>query len=213
MNSQPAPAVGTCHVVPATPADTDTLSHVIAAAFHDLAPSLWLVTDTDDRRRVFPGYFRIYVEHALEQGIAYTNPGRTGVALWLPLGDGPPAPDPGYVTRLAAATSPWTARFQAFDTALDGHHPTGIPHHHLAILAVHPDHQAQRIGTALLDAHHAALDADGTPAYLEASGQRTRDLYLAHGYRDCGYPIELPGGPAMYPMWRRPRLPRRRPRG
>jgi hypothetical protein len=37
------------------------LSQVIAEAFHDLPPSHWLIADPDVRRRVFPGYFRIYV--------------------------------------------------------------------------------------------------------------------------------------------------------
>ena len=42
-------------------------------------------------------------------------------------------------------------------------------------------------------------------AYLEASDERTRRIYLRHGYADHGSPIELPGGPFMYPMVRHPR--------
>ena len=41
-------------------------------------------------------------------------------------------------------------------------------------------------------------------AYLEASDERTRDLYLRHGYTDHGEAIELPDGPSMYPMVRIP---------
>jgi hypothetical protein len=41
-------------------------------------------------------------------------------------------------------------------------------------------------------------------AYLEASSRRARQLYLAHGYVDRGVPIQLPSGPAMYPMIRQP---------
>ena len=59
-------------------------------------------------------------------------------------------------------------------------------------------------GTVLLlptlQPHHAAFDWQGIAAYLEASGQRTRDLYLRHGYADHGEPIGLPDGPSMYPM-------------
>jgi hypothetical protein len=39
---------------------------------------------------------------------------------------------------------PWTERFLAFDEALDRHHPAGLPHHHLAILAVRPGRQRSR---------------------------------------------------------------------
>jgi GNAT superfamily N-acetyltransferase len=194
-------------VVTANPADADALSQVIADAFCDLAPSRWLLADPDVRREVFPGYFRIYVEHALARGVVHTTPGRTAAALWLPIGTRLPAPDPEYIFRLAAATSPWTDRFHLFDKALERHHPAGTPHHHLAILAVHPESQGQGTGTALLHAHHATLDAAGIPAYLEASDQSTRRLYLARGYQDHGLPIHLAGGPLMYPMWRNPHEP------
>ena len=76
---------------------------------------------------------------------------------------------------------------------------------HLAILAVRPDRQGQGTGTALLDAHHAILDAEGIVAYLEASDERTRGIYLRHGYADYGNPITLAGGLLMYPMVRHPR--------
>jgi GNAT superfamily N-acetyltransferase len=190
-------------VVSAVAADVDILSQVIADAFHELAPSRWLMSDPDARRAIFPGYFRLYVEHAMASGVVETTPDRAAVALWLPVGADGPSEPAGYGERLAAATRPWTDRFLAFDRVLERHHPTGIAHHHLAILAVRPDRQGQGIGTALLRTHHAALDHNtGTPAYLEASDLCTRQLYLAHGYRDHGLPIHLAGGPLMHPMWR-----------
>jgi len=42
------------------------------------------------------------------------------------------------------------------------------------------------------------------PAYLEASTERNRGLYLRHGFADRGG-LRLPGdGPRMWPMWREP---------
>jgi GNAT superfamily N-acetyltransferase len=212
-----AGGVARAHVIRAGPADLDTLSQVIADAFHDLAPSRWLIADPAARRRVFPGYFRIYVEHAMADGVVQTTAGRTAAALWIPVGPDaassgpggrppqtPPLDSPaGYAARLADATGPWIDRFLAFDAALDATHP-GIPHHHhLALLAVRPDRQGQGTGTALLRAYHEILDRDvGGPAYLEASDLRTRQIYLRHGYADRGPPIHLPDGPLMYPMWR-----------
>lgn len=193
-------------VIPAGAADLDTLSQVIAEAFHPLPPSRWLVADPAARRDIFPAYFRLLVEHAMTSGVVHTTTSRTAVALWLHAGqDGAGQPD-GYRARLAAATSPWTARFLAFDQALDQRHPAGIAHHHLAILAVRPDSQGQGTGTTLLRAYHQILDHDaGAPAYLEAADLRTRQIYLRHGYADHGPPIRLPGGPLMYPMVREPR--------
>jgi GNAT superfamily N-acetyltransferase len=194
-------------VVPAQAADVEVLSQVIADAFHDLPQSGWLVPDQAARREIFPGYFRLYVEHAMASGTVHTTADRAAAALWLPAGQNPASPPAGYRTRLAAATGPWTDRFLAFDATLDRHHPAGTPHHHLAILAVRPDRQGQGTGSLLLRAYHRTLDRDvGAPAYLEAADLRTRQLYQRHGYAPRpDAPFYLPdGGPAMWPMWREP---------
>ena len=180
------------------------LSQVIADAFFDLAVSRWLIPDPAARRRIFPGYFRLYVEHTLADGLVCTTPAQDAVALWLPAGEVPALPPEGYDERLATVTGPWIDRFRVFDQTLEGRHPAGYAHHHLAILAVRPDRQGHGTGSALLRAHHAALDRDHIPAYLEASDPRTRRLYLAHGYADSGGPLLLPGA-VMYPMVRPPR--------
>jgi GNAT superfamily N-acetyltransferase len=86
------------------------------------------------------------------------------------------------------------------------HHPAGVPHQHLAILAVRPGRQGLGLGTALLNARHHDLDHDGVPAYLEASSPRARDLYQRHGYTmRPGAAFRLPEGPLLWPMWREPR--------
>jgi GNAT superfamily N-acetyltransferase len=185
--------------------DLDVLAQVIAAAFHDLASSRWLIADPATRRKIFPGYFRLLLEHALDSGLVYTTPHRTAAALWLPISD-TEGPADGYDARLAAVTGPWADRFRAFDATLDRHHPAGIPHQHLAILAVRPDRQHRGTGTSLLHSGHEILDHTGSPVYLEASSARARDLYLAYGYAlRPGVPFHLPdGGPPLWPMWREP---------
>lgn len=185
-------------------ADIDVLSQVIADAFLDLAPCHWLIADRTARCEIFPRYFRMYVVHAMTDGLVYTTPDRIAAALWIP-GTGPAEPPEDYDEELAEVTGQWAERFVIFDGELDAHHLDGVAHHHLAILAVRPDWQGRGIGTALLDAHHAVLDQEGTAAYLEASDERTRSIYLRHGYADYGSPIQLPDGPPMYPMTREPR--------
>ena len=180
-----------------------------------------LIGDETARRAIFPRYFRMYVEHAMADGLVHTTPGRDAAALWLPLGTQLPGPPDGYDEHLAQITGPWAGRFAIFDAQLDAHHLTGTEHHHLAILAVRPGRQGQGTGTALLNAHHTLLDEQDTAAYLEASDERTGRIYLHHGYTDHGTPIHLPGGllaggdhpgpgqpadgPRMYPMVRRPK--------
>jgi GNAT superfamily N-acetyltransferase len=224
MTARPTPrgAAAARGIVQASEADIKVLSQVIADAFLPLAPCQWLIPDEAARREIFPSYFRMYVEHAMTDGMVHTTPGRDAAALWIPLGTGLPDPPAGYHQQLAEITGPWAPRFTAFDASLDAHHLTGTEHHHLAILAVRPARQGHGTGTALLDFHHAVLDQQRITAYLEASDQRTRRLYLRHGYADHGTaPIHLhdgplpgsdrhePGPPAetvrMYPMVRRPR--------
>ena len=185
--------------------DLEVLSQVIADAFHDLAR----VAVADPR----PGRPAATSSPATSGSSSstpwpparcYTTPRPHRRRAVAPAA-GPAAPPGGYAAQLAAATGPWLNRFTGLDDALDRHHPAGLLHHHLAILAVRPDRQGQGIGTALLDAHHASPRRQGIAAYLEASGVRTRGLYLRHGYTDHGQPIQLPGGPVMHPMMREPR--------
>jgi GNAT superfamily N-acetyltransferase len=196
-------------VVRADPADLDVLSRVIADASCDLAPSRWLIADPGARAEIFPRYFRLYLEDAMASGIVYTTPDRTAAALRVYAGEEGAGQADGYGTRLAAVTRRWTGRFAAFDATLDRHQPAGVAHWHLIILAVRPDRQGRGHGTALLRAGHARLDDQGLPAYLEASGSRSRDLYLAPGYElrpDAPFYL-LEGGPPVWPMMRKPVVP------
>jgi hypothetical protein len=71
---------------------------------------------------------------------------------------------------------------------------------------VRPDRQCNGIGSHLLIRSHAFLHTVRTPAYLEATDPRNRELYRRHGYLDLDDdPIVLPGGgPCLFPMWREP---------
>jgi GNAT superfamily N-acetyltransferase len=188
-------------IIPAESSDAGPLSVLIAEAFHSLEVSRWLVPDGACRREIFPAYFSLYAERALTCGLVHTTGDRDGAALWIP-GNAPD--DDEYPARLAEITGPFLDRFLAFDEALQARHPDpdGGDYEHLTLLAVRPGRQGQGIGTRLLEARHAELDTLGIPAYLDASDQRTRQMYLSHGYADHGAPIQLPDGPAMYPMLR-----------
>src|ERR1035441_8199428 len=92
-------------VVLADDSSLDVLSQVIADAFFDLAVSRWLIPDPAARREIFPGYFRLYVEHALADGLVCTTPGQDSVALWLPAGEVPALPPGGYDEQLAGPSA------------------------------------------------------------------------------------------------------------
>ncbi|MBN1172932.1 MAG: GNAT family N-acetyltransferase [Micromonosporaceae bacterium] len=150
------------------------------------------------------GQFRILVEHALDHGEAHLLADQSAIAIWMHH-DQTPAPEPyDYDQRLAEACGQHTQRFRILDQLLHDHHPAEPAHHHLAFLAVLPPWQATGRGSALLAHHQQHLDTTETPAYLEASSPRSRDLYTRFGYRTAGQPFRLPDGPAFWPMWRQP---------
>lgn len=188
------------------PVDSAEIVDLVASAMWDGLVARWLDPDPVARMQNTPGYFEIFVEHAVRYGEVYATAdaetGRlSGVALWFPYTALIPAPI-DYDARLKDVTGDAYDRTCELDAALDARHPVDA-HHYLALLAVHPDHQNHGVGSGLLDRHHARLDRAGIPAYLEANDPRNRDLYLRHGYVS-GREIRLPDGPAIWPMWRAP---------
>lgn len=191
------------------PIDTAEIASVLAEAMGDQPVARWIMPVTETRHRAAPGYFEIYAEHAIKYGEVYAtvdpDDGKvSGVALWFPFTSLIPSPS-DYDQRLKEAVDGGSSaydRARELDALLEAHHPMDA-HHYLAFLAVRPDRQNHGIGGALLDRHHARLDAAGIPAYLESNEPRNRELYLRHGYV-VRSEIRLPDGPPIWPMWRAP---------
>ncbi|MBB5866715.1 ribosomal protein S18 acetylase RimI-like enzyme [Allocatelliglobosispora scoriae] len=186
------------------------MSQIIGRAFQDLPVSHYLMPGTDpgERERIMTAHLGLVVAAAAEHGRLHTDPQTVAAAVWLDR-TGTAEPDiPGYETMRARICGRHTDRFARFeDTMRDQHtHNTGtVGHWHLALLGVLPAHQGTGIGSALLRLHHHDLDEHRLPAYLEASTERSRALYLRHGYLACGAPYPVgPDGPLMYPLWRHP---------
>lgn len=179
-----------------------TVADLIATAFASLAVSKWLVADPGERVAALRAQFGMIVEHAAEHGTIYLDSGGTAAAVWLDYTR--PVPEPAdYDRRLLQACGQHTPRFAALDGAFEEHHPT-TAHHHLAFMAVHPQHQGRGMGGRLLAQHHRVLDQAAAPAYLEAASLRAARLYRRWGYRFISR-IDLPHGPSMWTMWREPR--------
>jgi GNAT superfamily N-acetyltransferase len=79
------------------------------------------------------------------------------------------------------------------------------PHWYLFFLGTRPERQAQGLGSALIRRVLDVCDAEGTPAYLEATSQRSVALYGRHGFDVVGE-IRLPGGPSLWADVARERL-------
>lgn len=191
-------------------ADVEYLSRVIAAAFHDLAATVWLVPDEKDREEIMPGFFElVYVQPALSQGgQLWCTADRMAAAAWIRINPDRPVPLGEITTmekRIAEVTGVYCPTFRRFDALLEtahAHHDQ--PHDYLGVLGVHPVAQKQGCGSALLRDHTTYLDQVGLPAYLEAAHDGLVGLYRRFGFDLTGHIIVLPSGDEMYPMWREP---------
>jgi ribosomal protein S18 acetylase RimI-like enzyme len=88
---------------------------------------------------------------------------------------------------------------------LDTMHPHEPDHWYLAFLGVIPDWQGRGLGGALIRPVLERSNADGTPAYLEASTERNRALYERNGFEVMKEYRLWGGGPVGWQMWREPR--------
>jgi GNAT superfamily N-acetyltransferase len=169
----------------------ETAVHVLAAAFVDDPLARWLLPGNLATDVVFGPL----VEASAAHGELAVSPDGTGAAVWLPRGAEPPVGDrqpiPDALDRL-----------RTFLELTEARHPAGTAHLYLVLLGVVPAARGRGLGAALLRERLARADADGLPAYLEATSLRSRSLYERHGFRDAGDPIQLPDGPSLWPMWR-----------
>jgi GNAT superfamily N-acetyltransferase len=78
------------------------------------------------------------------------------------------------------------------------------PHYYLFLLGTRPEWQGRGLGSSLMAPVLDTCDRDRVPAYLEATSERNKQLYLRHGF-EVTDEIPLPKGPTMWPMWRSPR--------
>ena len=80
---------------------------------------------------------------------------------------------------LGAGASRVLAAFDAFDAA----HPHDEPHYYLSLLGTDPAHYGHGYGLGLLGENLRIVDAEGMPAYLEASNPANVPLYERYGFR------------------------------
>lgn len=189
----------------ATSSDVPALARVITDAFLYLPASAWMVPALPDRPTVLGAYFTHLLHLGLADGIVYTTSDRDAVAIWFPHQTGP-TPTPQVDDVVGVVGEDRAKRFHTFETILHDHHPTDRAHHHLAILAVAPQHQRRGLGTILITAHHQHLDRERIPAYLEAAHADLPRYYGLFGYQPNGASLWLPGAieAALWPMWRDP---------
>jgi ribosomal protein S18 acetylase RimI-like enzyme len=185
---------------PAISADTCAVSQTLAGAFFDDPVLSYCYPDVAVRREILPRWFEIVTEANLPHGEIYTTDDVVAAAVWVP----PGVEDDEQVGAALGEISGTYAQtlFDVFKR-MDDRHPHE-PHHYLFLLGTRPQWQSRGIGSALMRPVLEVCDRDAMPAYLEATSEGNKGLYLRHGFEVVGE-IRLPDGPSMWPMWRAPR--------
>jgi ribosomal protein S18 acetylase RimI-like enzyme len=179
--------------------DQDRAVATLTAAFCADPVIRWVFADAHAYLRAFPELARTMAGDAFAAGTAEVGSGYAGVALWL-------SPDAlsdddalGSLLQSSIDEARVEAVFALLAQMID-HHPTE-PAWYLPFVGVDPALQGLGIGTGLVGAGLARADADGLPAYLEASAPRNRALYERLGFVVVGE-IRAADSPPLWPMLR-----------
>jgi ribosomal protein S18 acetylase RimI-like enzyme len=188
--------------------EAPALAHTLADAFYDDPVGRWFVPSDRTRRARLERFFRLLSLEALAlpHGVVHTTPDIAGACLWVPSAalETSTLDDLRMLPTVARIAGPRNlARVLRGMAAMDAVHPHE-PHWYLPQVGVAVASQGQGIGGALMRPMLERLDAEGMPAYLEATTERNRALYERHGFEAYDV-MHLPdGGPQMVLMWREP---------
>jgi ribosomal protein S18 acetylase RimI-like enzyme len=187
---------------------------MLARAFHDDPPNVWLFPDEEKRRRALLGNFVMATRYGLRYGKTYTMPNAAeGAAIWLPPDD--PLPSMIRMMRvgfLYFVSAPFRfgfgtfSRFMAFMDRMEKLHKRDAPRRHwyLMVLGVDPPRQGQGIGGALMQPVLERADRDRLPCYVETAKEINVSFYQKHGF-EVIVEDDLPGGgPRFWTMKREP---------
>lgn len=188
----------------AGPSDRDAVARLLDEAFREDPVSSWVFPDPEHRAAVHGAFLGVFVDVALEEGrIDYASDG-SAAALWLRIPAGEPEGEDEVPARMREVADPGNERCELVGRLTGAVHPTAEEHEYLLMIAVAPGRQGEGLGTALMRPVLERCDRDGVPAYLEASSERSRALYERLGWEFTGTAVQLPDGPQMWPMWRKP---------
>jgi ribosomal protein S18 acetylase RimI-like enzyme len=191
-------------VRPARAGDAPAVARTLASAFQDDPVFSWCLPDPVDRVLHLPGLFAPIADGVLAHGLSSCTARGDGAALWVPpeqepLGEAHEAALAGAVAAVGEAE---LERFAQLGAVMQENHPHE-PHLYLWLLGVAAPSQGRGVGAALLGAGLAVADGRRLPAYLEATSEDNRRLYVRHGFEVVGE-LTVAGSPTMWAMWREP---------
>jgi GNAT superfamily N-acetyltransferase len=178
------------------------LAQTLAEAFTGDPIFSWMMPSEPHRQARLRRFFGFELRHlVLPRGTAWASEQLSGAALVLP--------------PKAWSTPPRVVMLQGLCFGLRVDRPAGLltqierlhlrePHYYFAYIGVAPTAQGQGLGSKLMAPTLERCDAEGLPAYLEASSERNAVLYERLGFR-LQREVSFAGSPPLRLMVRPPR--------
>lgn len=192
----------------AGPGDLREVIQTLSDAFARDPHMDWFLRDDDKRDAARLGLFAMLIRGGAPVARIDRPAGGGAAAVWMPFEWLRPTPLlaelRGLPMLLRATGLARFARLQAIRADMDKHHPMQRRHAYLWFLGVTPAAQGRGVGSALLRAANARLDAEGLPAYLETGTTRNVALYRRHGYEVLSEHRARADAPTMWSLWREP---------
>lgn len=194
----------------ARPGDIAAVAEDLSASFQSDPQFNWFLRDDARKPAARLAFFRMLLgEIALPDGVVSRPATGGAVSIWLPsesLGPNPIWKELRALPAILRATG--LARFpriMAMREAMDKYHPMDRPHAYLWFLGVRPEVQGMGVGSRLLAAGLAKVDAEGRHAFLESSNIANVPLYRRYGFEVIREYNPGPGAPPIWAMWREAR--------
>jgi GNAT superfamily N-acetyltransferase len=187
------------------------IAEALARAFYDDPVFSWVLRHDKRRMKILRRGFQLFLRRVwLEHEETWTTGGTAGAAVWEPPGMWKQgvAAQLRLLPAMLGVFGRHSPRVLSAIAKLEGGHPQEPghpPHYYLAFLGVDPVWQGRGLGAALLAPVLERSDAEGIPAFLEASTPRNRALYERHGFEAIEEFKLGRSAPAQWRMWREPR--------
>ncbi len=194
---------------PVEPGDLGRLVRLLTDAFEDDPPMRWTMRPAPKHRGAIAAFMGFAAgEQCLPHGASWVAPDFRSCALWLPperldaldLSAGRQIQMLPRLLRMVGLRG--IPRALAMGEAMRKHHPSAPPHWYLYFLAVDPAMRGRGLGSSILEATLAQVDATGLPAYLDNSNPRNTRLYERFGFKVRSEYRPRADAPPIWGMWR-----------
>jgi ribosomal protein S18 acetylase RimI-like enzyme len=186
--------------------DAPRISETLARAFFDDPLICFILNDERVRPVRMPRLFRLLFKLGLPYGACDVTGDYEAVALWRPPGKWH-IPFYQYITNGHAFLGVFGPgrglRVMSIMDTIESRHPKE-PHYYLQVVGTDPAKQGKGYGGVVMRRQLAVADQARMPCYLESSKETNIPIYQSFGFEVTGE-IKLPGGPTLWPMWRKAR--------